>query len=36
MLSSIVLDHCHERIVVCDKRRGFYNIQSLRIGYIDV
>ena len=36
MLISIVLDDFHERIVVCDKHRGFYNLQSLRMGYINV
>ena len=36
MLIFIVLDNFHERIVVCDKHRDFYNLQSLRMGYINV
>ena len=36
MLSAVVLDYFHERIVVCDEHRDFYNLQSLRLGYIDV
>ena len=36
MLSPVVLDYFHERIVACDKHRGFYNPQSLRMGYINV
>ena len=36
MLISIVLDDSHEQIVVCDKHRDFSNLQSLRMGYINV
>ena len=36
MSNSIVLDYFQDWIIVCDKHRGFYNLHSPRLVYIDV